>query len=57
MKTYIAAKVKRSIKEKDNLGKIVATLAKGKYVSTFKHAVAGTFNIDLSPFITMVQHK
>ena len=33
---HIAAKAKRSIKEKDNLGKIVATLVKGKYVSTNK---------------------
>ena len=54
---HTAAKAKCSIKEKDNLGKIVATLVKGKYVSTYKHAVAGTFNIDLSPFITMIQNE
>ena len=54
---HIAAKAKRSIKEKDNLGKIVATLVKGKYVSTYKHAVAGTFSIDLTPFLTMIQNE
>lgn len=54
---HIAAKAKRSIKEKDNLGKIVATIAKGKHVSTYNHAVSGIFTIDLSEFFNNLQKE
>lgn len=54
---HIAAKAKRTINEKNNVGKIVATIAKDKFVSTRKHAISGTFTIDLTDVMTKIQEQ
>ena len=53
--SHIAMKAKRSIKDSNNMGKIIASIAKGKYVSTSKHAISGTFVIDLTDVMAEIQ--
>ena len=53
--SHIAVKAKRSIKDSNNMGKITASIAKGKYVSTSKHAISSTFVVDLTDVMEEIQ--
>eukprot|EP00944_MAST-04C_sp_MAST-4C-sp1_P011279 g11279.t1 len=55
LKRHIAAKAKKSITSKNNLGKVVASKAAGKYVSTYPHAVSGKFTIDLTDVLDEIK--
>ena len=57
LKRHIVAKAKKSITSKNNLGKVVANKAAGKYVSTYKHAVSGKFTIDLSDVLEGIKKE
>ena len=57
LKRHIAAKAKKSITSKNNLGKVVANKAAGKYVSTYAHAVSGKFTIDLSEILEGIKEE
>ena len=52
---HIAMKAKRSIKDSNNMGKIIANIATGKHVSTQKNAISGTFTVDLTEIIAEIQ--
>lgn len=52
---HLSKKAKGSIKENDNLGKIVANLAKGKVISTKENALSATFSVDLTEVMSSIQ--
>ena len=52
---HIAMKAKRSIKDSNNMGKIIANIATGKFVSTQKNAISGTFTVDLTDLMAEIQ--
>jgi hypothetical protein len=52
---HLSKKAKGSIKENDNLGKIVANLAKGKVISTKENALSATFSVDLTEVMESIQ--